>query len=166
MYHLGPLVYGTFENGRFEEYFDSTTLTAEDMRDPLISRWIGARMGEFHSVDIAGVSPPSDAPENGKWEPSAYKCVASWLTYAHETLALPSFPREVAQEIDLPRFEKEWKIYLDWVAKVQDDRSGSGIVFGHNDAQYGNLLRLTNSCETDEHRQVCSPTYRIPTSLD
>ncbi|KAJ3918181.1 kinase-like protein [Lentinula edodes] len=51
-FNLGPKVYGTFENGRMEEYFPSKTLTAEDMRDPQISRWIGARMSELHSVPI------------------------------------------------------------------------------------------------------------------
>ncbi|RXW16595.1 hypothetical protein EST38_g9258 [Candolleomyces aberdarensis] len=154
VYRIGPRVFGTFENGRLEEYFDSTTLTAEDIRDPLISRWIGARMAEFHSVDMEVVSPPSDIPETGIWKPSVKTCVSSWLPYAHEVLSLPSVRREVALDLDITRFEKEWNIYLKWLSKVEDKRSGSAVVFGHNDAQYGNLLRLTNALEADEHRQI------------
>ncbi|KAI0711689.1 kinase-like domain-containing protein [Earliella scabrosa] len=33
-YNIGPRVYGTFENGRVEEYIDSEALTAADIRDP------------------------------------------------------------------------------------------------------------------------------------
>ena len=36
-YHIGPRVYGTFENGRVEEYFDSGALTAADLRDAKVS---------------------------------------------------------------------------------------------------------------------------------
>ncbi|KAJ2928823.1 hypothetical protein H1R20_g8209, partial [Candolleomyces eurysporus] len=154
VYRIGPRVLGTFENGRLEEYFDSTTLTAEDIRDPLISRWIGARMAEFHSVDMEVVCPPSDIPEAGIWKPSVETNVSSWLPYAHEVLSLPSVRREVALDLDITRFEKDWNIYLEWLSKVEDKRSGSAMVFGHNDAQYGNLLRLTDALEADEHRQI------------
>ncbi|RXW19993.1 hypothetical protein EST38_g5874 [Candolleomyces aberdarensis] len=154
VYRIGPRVFGTFENGRLEEYFDSTTLTVGDIRDPLISGWIGTRMAEFHSVDMEVVSPPSDIPETGIWKPSVETWISTWLPYAHEVLSLPSVRREVALELDITRFEKEWHIYLKWLPKVEDKRSGSAMVFGHNDAHYGNLLRLTNALEADEHRQI------------
>jgi choline kinase len=141
-----------------EEYFDSATLTAEDIRDSVISRWIGARMAEFHSVDVSVVSPPSDLSDSGTFEASVKKCVSSWMKSAREVFAIPTMPRGAAQELDLARFEKEWNIYLKWVSKVEDKTSGSAIVFGHNDTQYGNLLQLTNSVETDEHRQVNTPS--------
>ncbi|KAJ2928743.1 hypothetical protein H1R20_g8217, partial [Candolleomyces eurysporus] len=154
VYRIGPRVFGTFENGRLEEYFDSANLTAEDIRDPLISRWIGARMAELHSVDMEVVSPPSDIPETGIWKPSVKTWVSSWLPNAHEVLSLPSVRREVALDLDITKFEKEWNIYFKWLSKVEDKRPGSTMVLSHNDVHYGNLLRLNNALEADGHRQI------------
>ncbi|KAG0151639.1 hypothetical protein CROQUDRAFT_667891 [Cronartium quercuum f. sp. fusiforme G11] len=53
---IGPLVLGTFHNGRVEEYFESRPLMKHEMRDPVISRWIARRMRELHSVDLRTIS--------------------------------------------------------------------------------------------------------------
>ncbi|BGP37335.1 hypothetical protein JCM10450v2_001242 [Rhodotorula kratochvilovae] len=57
-YGIGPHVLGTFGNGRVEEYFHSRALTKDEMRDPRVSRWIGRRMRELHSVELDQVVPP------------------------------------------------------------------------------------------------------------
>jgi choline kinase len=164
-YHIGPLVYGTFENGRIEEYFESTTLTPNDIREPLISRWIGARMAELHSVDIDVVEGNSTQTREGKgWETGVEKNVRLWLGPARQVLALPSISDIVRRDLDLHRFEQEWHRYMLWLSKVDDLRTGSRRVFAHNDTQYGNLLRLKHPSEgLDEHRQVChinnNPNY-------
>lgn len=150
VYKIGPRVYGTFENGRIEEYFDSVTLTAEDIRDPRISRWIGARMAELHSVDIDVVDQAPEVPG----DITIAINVKSWLGYAKKVLKLPAVPSTIRQELDLPRFKKEWEKYLSWALQRQHT-IGSQRVFAHNDAQYGNLLRLNNDVDgVDEHRQV------------
>src|SRR6202022_2843662 len=90
-YGIGPRVYGTFGNGRVEEYFDSVTLTAYDLRDKNISRWIGARMAELHCVDIEaveGTSPATRGEGNG-WEIGVKKYIKAWLPPAREVLVLP-----------------------------------------------------------------------------
>ncbi|KAH9819424.1 kinase-like domain-containing protein [Melampsora americana] len=51
-YSIGPLVLGTFHNGRVEEYFESRPLSKEEIRDSKISAWIATRMRELHSVDL------------------------------------------------------------------------------------------------------------------
>lgn len=147
-YHIGPRIYGTFENGRVEEYFESTTLTAQDIRDPEISRWVGARMAELHSVDIEVV-------EGAGWKIGVEKSVQSWLVPARQVLRCPSLPEGVGQELDLDAFQRDWDMYLLWLAKVDDVLAGSRRVFAHNDTQYGNLLRL--KCPKNgakDHRQV------------
>ncbi|KAJ6627276.1 choline kinase, cytoplasm [Mycena sp. CBHHK59/15] len=156
-YHIGPRVYGTFENGRVEEYFDSTTLTAADLRDPKISRWIGARMAELHSVDIEAVEGTSlDNRGEGKgWEIGAKKNVKSWIHPAREVLALPAVSDALRTEIDLDGFKAEWDNYMRWLASVDDVKRGSRRVYAHNDAQYGNLLLLTTRDKNlPEHRQL------------
>ncbi|KAI9066690.1 kinase-like protein [Trametes sanguinea] len=157
-YHIGPRVYGTFENGRVEEYFDSTALTAADLRDQQISAWIGARMAELHGVDIDAVEPDArvaDGPEKGQVQLGVQKNVKSWLPSAREVLNLPGAPAEVRAGLDLDRFEREWGMYLSWLHQKEASEGMSPRVFSHNDAQYGNLLRLRTLKEGEPaHRQI------------
>ncbi|KAJ4499049.1 kinase-like protein [Lentinula lateritia] len=143
-FNLGPKVYGTFENGRMEEYFPSKTLTAEDMRDPQISRWIGARMSELHSVPIEVIeeSSPGKGGEGNGWQLGAKRNVRSWLAPARDVLMHPTIPQSVQDEFDLDKFQQQWESYLKWLSNVDDVHNGSRRVFAHNDTQYGNLLRL------------------------
>ncbi|EJF66453.1 kinase-like protein [Dichomitus squalens LYAD-421 SS1] len=156
-YRIGPRVYGTFENGRIEEYFDSTALTANDLRDPEISSWIGARMAELHGVDIDAVTygaQPADGPERGN-QLGVHKNVKAWLPSAREVLELPGAPEEVRKSLDLDRFEREWQLYAQWLHQKEKTSGASRRVFAHNDAQYGNLLRLRTLKEgLPAHRQI------------
>jgi len=45
---VGPTLLGTFENGRFEEFFEARTLTRKDIRQPETSRQIGRRLRDLH----------------------------------------------------------------------------------------------------------------------
>lgn len=155
-YGIGPRVYGTFGNGRVEEYFESTTLTASDIRDPTISRWIGARMAELHSVDIEVVeSGSSFGSKSDGWEIGVKKNVKLWLPPAEEVLALPLVNKQVREELNLTAFRQEWSNYLQWLSSVDNIHNGSARVFAHNDTQYGNLLRLQRPKDAiDEHRQA------------
>ena len=50
---IGPRLLGTFENGRFEQFFNAFTLTPADLRDPDTSKKIAKRMRELHDgVDL------------------------------------------------------------------------------------------------------------------
>lgn len=155
-YRIGPKVFGTFENGRVEEYFDSVTLTPSDLRDQRMSRLIGARMAELHSVDIAVVEDDSlTEGEVGGSETGVKKTLNSWMKPAREVLALPTFPDASRTELDINRFEEEWQRYTRWLSRTEKIEGPSRRVFSHNDAQAGNLLRLTRPKEgSAEHRQV------------
>jgi len=153
-YKIGPRVYGTFDNGRIEEYFDSVTLTSADIRDPQISRWIGARMAELHSVDVRAVDSSSFSSNPCGMEVVAN--VRSWLGPAEAVLGLPGISDATRQELDLARFRDEWDRYVRQLLN-RPRTLGTRRVFAHNDAQYNNLLRLKNGGEgLDEHRQVCN----------
>lgn len=156
-YHMGPRVYGTFENGRLEEYFDSETLTAADIRVPKISRHIGARMAELHGVDIAAIEDPSVFAQGAtrSWQIGAQKNVKSWIPPARKVIALPVISDEIRRELDLDVFEERWEKYMKWMKVLEKAEGASKRVFCHNDAQYGNLLKLRKMQEgTPEHRQV------------
>lgn len=50
---IGPRLLGTFQNGRFEQFFNAVTLTPADLRDPETSRQIAKRMRELHEgIDL------------------------------------------------------------------------------------------------------------------
>jgi choline kinase len=162
-YNIGPRIYGTFENGRIEEYFNSVALTPTDIRDPQISGWIAARMAELHSVDITDIDNITFGGLNAHGPDDLYSrtrrfeiatSVKSWLDPAEKVLALPGVAESLRHELDLPRFRYEWEKYLAWVL-ARPKTFGTRRVFAHSDAQYGNLLRLKDGSEgADEHRQV------------
>ncbi|GJE87742.1 kinase-like protein [Phanerochaete sordida] len=160
-YHIGPRVYGTFENGRVEEYFDSSALTAADLRNGQISGWIGARMAELHQVDINAVElhetpscshPPDAHPPR---QLGVEKNVKSWLPLAREVLSLPAVSDEIRQTLALDQFEHEWTRYMAWLQEWEGKHGKSPVVFAHNDTQYGNLLKMSSVAPgSPEHHQI------------
>ncbi|GAB7349742.1 hypothetical protein MBLNU459_g0475t1 [Dothideomycetes sp. NU459] len=51
--HIGPRLLGTFNNGRFEEFFHARALTPNELRNPDTSKQIAKRMRELHEgVDL------------------------------------------------------------------------------------------------------------------
>lgn len=150
-YNLGPRVYGTFTNGRLEEYFDSVTLNATDIREPRMSGYIGARMAELHSVDVATVERLS---RGSSVEIGVRKNIHSWLPPARGVLALPGITPAIRKELDLDVFQNRWESYMKW---LKDTRVDARPVFCHNDAQYGNILRLNKAMVgVPGHHQVCT----------
>lgn len=114
-------------------------------------------MAELHSVDIEVIEQTSSLTrgEGKGWEIGARKNVKSWLGPAQEVLALSSVPEAIRSELDLNSFKEEWERYMEWLTLVDDVNNGSRRVFAHNDAQYGNLLRMKRLTKgVDEHRQV------------
>jgi choline kinase len=162
-YRIGPRVYGTFQNGRVEEWFDSNTLKKEDIRDPVQSQWIAMRMRELHGVDVLGIVGVS---WNG--QESLYKNVVSWQGAAQETLGMlkakearGEIPSEHVwhgrrEELDLGKFMRAWEAYWGWLQKWESEFGRSEMVFAHNDAQYGNLLYANKLAPgKPEHHRVC-----------
>lgn len=167
-YRIGPRIYGTFSNGRIEEYFDSVTLGPSDLRDENISRWISARMAELHSVEITAVEGPLAVRslEGKSWEIGVKKNVKTWLPAARQVLVHPNLDERDRIDLNLDAFVGGWVRYLRWLSQVEKVEGVSRRVFAHNDTQYGNLLRLTGKLAEGmpQHHQVsvCSAT---PTNL-
>ncbi|KIO02364.1 hypothetical protein M404DRAFT_147954 [Pisolithus tinctorius Marx 270] len=157
-YSIGPVIYGTFTNGRIEEYFDSVTLTPRDLREKTISRWIGARMAELHSVKISAVEGPLaiSSQEGKSWEIGVKRNIKAWLPLAAEVLAHPNMKEEDATVLNMDVFRQRWSRYMRWISHVEKAEGCSRRVFAHNDAQYGNLLRLTRRLPegTPEHHKI------------
>jgi len=157
-YHFGPRIYGTFANGRIEEYFESVTLVPADIRNKKISRWIASRMAQLHSVDLTVIEGPFTigALEGKSWEIGVKRNVKAWIPAAREVLALRHVPEAIRQTLNMDRFYELWMRYLRWVSHVEKIEGASQRVFAHNDTQYGNILKLTGPLRHDapEYHQV------------
>lgn len=157
-YHIGPRIYGTFSNGRIEEYFDSVTLVPSDLRDKTLSRWIGARMAELHSVEINAVEGPLTVSslEGKSWKIGVKRNVKAWLPAAREVLAHPNMDESDRVALGLDAFSEQWARYIRWLSHLEKTEGANRRVFAHNDAQHGNLLRLTGKLAegAPEHRQI------------
>jgi choline kinase len=144
-YQIAPRVYGTFGNGRVEEYLEAKPLTASDLRDPQISRWIAIRLAELHRVDIDRVfsSIPSNLSALPNGEIGVACNIREWIPVARQVLEMNQDPR-YAEEMDLDRFEREWTTYCEWITDWENkaEENKSRRAFCHNDILSGNVLRL------------------------
>lgn len=123
-HRIGPRLLGQFRNGRIEQWLESVEVTAQEIRDPLVSRYIARRMREFHDYVTLLL------PEMGKV--SAAVNLDCWI---------PALPKERVTPA-LKQFLEHIDLYRKYVNGKEGD-----FVFCHNDLQYGNLLRTKG----DEH---------------
>ncbi|TVY62316.1 Choline kinase, partial [Lachnellula suecica] len=148
---IGPRLLGTFTNGRFEEFFNAQTLTAEDLRVEDTMKLIAKRMRELHD----GVELLDREREEGpfvwrNWDKWVDRC-EEVITYLDgEILSKRKGKGESWRERGLV-CGVEWKFFKETVDRYRkwlNDyyKKGGGVesrlVFAHNDTQYGNILRL------------------------
>lgn len=79
-HNIGPLLIGTFSNGRFEQWLDSHTLSRPEFRDPSLSCSIARRMRELHeSVKLTYSERHST--------PTVWTNLDKWMPWAREIIA-------------------------------------------------------------------------------
>lgn len=79
-HNIGPLLLGTFANGRFEQWLDSHTLSRLELRDPNLSCSIARRMRELHD-GVRLTFTERNAP------PTVWTSLDKWLPRAREIIA-------------------------------------------------------------------------------
>ncbi|RWA13313.1 hypothetical protein EKO27_g1750 [Xylaria grammica] len=166
---IGPRLLGTFANGRFEQYLNAVTLTAEDLRDPDTSKQIAKRMRELHD----GMELLEDEKDDG---PAVLKNWDRWLTRVSQAISFLDAKilagnlgpvrnaadawkeRGLICGTDWPTFKAMFDKYRQHVF----DRYGGSkvvrehLVFCHNDTQYGNILRIRPD---DKKSPLLQPNY-------
>ncbi|KAG0167619.1 hypothetical protein DFQ30_005854 [Apophysomyces sp. BC1015] len=125
---LGPRLLGTFDNGRFEEYLDSTTLTHADLRDPELSCSIASRLCQLHTTVIKAYPAPSTVALQiwknvGRWS----EAIGQFQETDHSWVSR-------FQALDLTLLRKEIT-----TCKAILNTLSSPIVFAHNDVRLSNL---------------------------
>ena len=168
---------GTFSNGRFEEFFNARTLTAEDLRIPETSKQIAKRMRELHEgIELLDRERDAGPFIWQNWDKWVERCreVISWIDgqiLSHKQGAITCGgdawkKRGLVCGVEWAVFHQTVERYRKWL-EVQfggPQAIRDRLVFAHNDVsscsiamlctadqtqtQYGNLLRLQPSGES------------------
>ncbi|KAI9298580.1 kinase-like protein [Neoconidiobolus thromboides FSU 785] len=133
---VGPRLLGTFHNGRLEEYLDSDTLTHYDIIDPNVSIHIAKRMSDLHNIALRYPPPKGTVAE-------IWKNIYKWLPIAEKDYQrLQHLMDKECYQIDFEDVKSKLN-QLQEIIKTMN----SNLMFCHNDAQYGNILRLKSNGE-------------------
>ena len=151
---IGPRMFGTFRNGRFEEYLNAKPLSPDELRDPKVSAQIAKRMRELHDgielLDSERTAGPFVWQNWDKWVARVER-VVMWLDEQVEKV----------EPGDKPSGDDAWKRrgyicgapwkeframvdkYRAWLQSqyTDDAHLRAKLVFAHNDTQHGNILR-------------------------
>ncbi|KAI8953362.1 kinase-like domain-containing protein [Xylaria longipes] len=166
---IGPRLLGTFANGRFEQYLNAVTLTAEDLKDPDTSKQIAKRMRELHD----GMELLEDEKDGG---PAVLNNWDNWLSRVSQAISfldakiLGGNPDSVKNAADAWKERgficgTDWPTFKAMFDKYRQslfDRYGGSkvvrehLVFCHNDTQYGNILRVRPD---DKKSPLLQPNY-------
>ncbi|ODV91717.1 hypothetical protein CANCADRAFT_11673, partial [Tortispora caseinolytica NRRL Y-17796] len=160
---IGPRLLGTFLNGRIEEFLMAEPLTKEDLRVPRTYVQIARRMRELHD----GVDLTEEERSKG---PSAFENIKNWKDRAKKALEAADMRDgkplgTTAKEVlgtDFEKFMEAIEACMESVIAYYKgiERIKEKMVFAHNDAQYGNLLRVIPPegspllVPENEHRQL------------
>ena len=144
--NIGPKMLGTFTNGRFEQFFNARTLTAQDLRVPETSKQIAKRMRELHD----GIDLLDEERDRGpfiwqNWDKWVQRC-EEVISQLDEQVFLSNRKSEIGRA---EAFEKrglvcgvEWAIFRKTVDRyrqwLDEQHGGPGalrqeLVFAHND---------------------------------
>ncbi|KAI8331914.1 kinase-like domain-containing protein [Chlamydoabsidia padenii] len=130
---IGAKLLGTFDNGRFEEYLPSTTLTHACLRDPTTSHQIAILLARLHSIVQIHPPPVSSSPQSINPALEIWPQIRKWYSLLGGTF-------DASAKTVAGITWKEIETYQQFLDKVH-----SPTVFAHNDLQYGNILRLNST---------------------
>ena len=159
--NIGPRLLGTFANGRFEEYLHAKPLTLQDFHNPDTSRQIAKRMRELHDgIELLEAEREAGAFVWRNWDSWVPRVeqVVTWLDVQVSRLEPGSKPsgseawkrRGLILGVRWKQFRQMVEKYRAWLYEQYGGREivREQLVFAHNDAQYGNILRLMPTGES------------------
>lgn len=146
---IGPRMLGTFRNGRFEEYFESTTLTADDIRVPETSKQIAKRMRELHDgIDLLEKEKDEGPFVWRNWDKWVDRCEHVIKFLDHQIIDERARRGSVTADswmrkgfvcgVEWKEFRKMVEKYRKWLYEKYGGADGlrSELVFAHNDVSY------------------------------
>ncbi|EFY96132.1 aminoglycoside 3'-phosphotransferase/choline kinase domain protein [Metarhizium robertsii] len=154
---IGPRLLGTFQNGRFEQFFNSITLTPVHLREPDTSKQIAKRMRELHDgIELLPLERDGGPGVWKNWD-QWVENVAKIMAYLDKQLETTSIPPAKSDSV-VHAWKANgyvcgapWEQFLAMVVKYRTHLVNcykpkkiikERLVFAHNDTQYGNILRI------------------------
>lgn len=133
---IGPALLGRFGNGRLEEFILSRTLTANDMREPTMSRRIAQQLAFIHTSMTEDETTPGSAHR----EVLLWDRMRSWLGQAVHAVGItaavsPSLQKRLAA-LNLGQYWQELETLRARLECLQ-----SPISFCHNDVRPWHMPR-------------------------
>lgn len=157
---LGPNLYSTFDEGRFEEYLPSEPLTHSQLTDDDISRVIAEKIAAIHKLNVHELEKtPNWLIDNLR---QMYDNVLAakrngGLTFSGETL-------ESTKDIARQMMAIDFKLEIDHLEELLS-KSQMPLVFSHNDLHQNNIILLHDTKMSLDERVVlidfeyCSYNY-------
>lgn len=153
---IGPRMLGTFTNGRFEQYFNARTLTAQDIRQPGTSMQIAKRMRELHDgIDLLEEERSAGPSIWQNWDKLVQRCEGIMRWIDQETSKSEQKPMKPLSEawmrrgfvcgVPWPLFRQTVHRYRTWLSALYGDSAAIArdLIFAHNDVSefpYGRLV--------------------------
>eukprot|EP01059_Diplonema_ambulator_P034642 TRINITY_DN7877_c1_g1_i1.p1 TRINITY_DN7877_c1_g1~~TRINITY_DN7877_c1_g1_i1.p1 ORF type:complete len:528 (+),score=214.73 TRINITY_DN7877_c1_g1_i1:826-2409(+) len=134
---VGPRLFGSFANGRIEEFSNGLALRFYHLKKPQILQQVAQKMADFHKIDIPAISR----------EPSLFDIMEGYLvsakkvSFADETQDIPGGEPVLKKDLlakmrDLGELEAE----VEFLRQKVGGFTASGVSFCHCDVQEGNIL--------------------------
>ena len=142
---IGPRLLGTFNNGRFEEFFYAKTLTYNDLRIPETSKQIAKRMRELHDgIDLLQSERDGGPTVWKNWDKWVSRCEQVMLWVDKQVLLNQSKSpnsselwrsRGLVCGVEWRTFRKAVDDYRQWLDKQYGGSAAlrEELVFAHND---------------------------------
>lgn len=152
--NIGPKMLGIFGNGRFEEYLPSTTLTKDDLREPMISKQIAGRLFQLHSiVDLYPPNLNSDKLQVWQNIDQWYHALSTELI--HTLKKNSDWKEQIEKDLCLVQLRNEIEL-----CKILLSKNPSPTIFAHNDVSFVNLLPMTTREESQFFFSCIDPIWQ------
>ncbi|CAI2350507.1 unnamed protein product [Caenorhabditis sp. 36 PRJEB53466] len=161
--NLGPKMLGVFPGGRFEQFIPSRPLQCLEISKPGLSRLIAPIVARVHTLDAPIPKEPQTLETARQWlerfkkTPAGERPIELYLTRAN----VPE--SDYPSSITVAQLERELNFVEFFLQK-----SGSPVVFSHNDLQEGNFLLIDGYQLADDGTVLTAdgkPTNDDPLSL-
>jgi choline kinase len=175
---IGPRLLGTFRNGRFEEFFDSTTLTSTDLRVPETSKQIAKRMRELHDGIELLEQERQDGPFVWRnWDKWVERCELVIKYLDDQILSGKAGPARSKSEAWKARgliCGVEWPVFREVIEKyrqfLMEHYGGAAevrkqLVFAHNDVSLYCSEREMYELTVPRHNTAISSASNRPANL-
>jgi len=148
---IGPRLLGIFLNGRFEQYFNSTTLTPANLREPETSKQIAKRMRELHD----GVDLLEEEKDQG---PSVWCNWDKWLNQTEKTVLyldqqVMSAPRTLYGAHGIPGSQGVWF--------VVPSGTYSSRPLTSTGSSFSTIMAMRRRSERDSYSPTTTPNMAI-----